>query len=176
MSTTLSRTWLLAMASLLIACAGGERSGPPGETAAERCTAFMARALTLDASSRASLQGALGAPDTVEAMTEPNRHIPDGIDSLFFVHYAGASATLRKPPAGGELLEKVVVTDARHLRWSEPGIGTAEARVLELLGEPLERDADVLVYQCGEGPVDEPVTFLLANGVVREVVFTYYVD
>lgn len=158
------------------ACAGGEGSMPPGETAAERCRAFVEDGLALDSLTRTGLRAQLGEPQRVEATTEPNRHIPDAVDSLFTMVWPGATVLMRMPPAGNDLVEQIALTDGRWLRWQTPGIGAAEARVMEVLGQPQERQPNVLRYACGGGPVDEPVGFVIENGSVARIVFDYYVD
>lgn len=148
---------------------------PPGATEAERCAAYVQDGLTLHAANRAEIRRALGAPDTVDVSTEPNRHVLESTDSLLTIVYAGVSFRLRRPGPGGELIENVTVRDNKYLRFA-PGTGASEAAVLEALGEPAARAEDELIYACGTGAVDDPVTFRLANGNVAEIVFAYYVD
>lgn len=167
---------LLALLLTASACTRGEGTMPPGETAEERCRAFVEDGLALDSLTRAGLRAQLGEPERIEAATEPNRHIPDAVDSLFTMVWPGATAVLRTPPAGNDLVEQISLTDGRWLRWNVPGIGSAEARVIEVLGPPQERQPNVLRYACGGGPVDEPVGFVIENGSVAEIVFDFYVD
>jgi hypothetical protein len=166
-----------AALGLALACAGGDGgTQPPGETPAERCQAWVDQGLAIDTLTRAGLRARLGPPTDVVAATEPNRHIPDAIDSLFTMHWPGASVMLRTPPSGADLAERVTVRDDRWLRWTDPGIGDAGARVVEVLGPPQERQPGILRYACGAGPVDEPVGFVIVDGVVSEIVFDFYVD
>jgi len=168
---------ILALLTLL-GC-GGEGVGgarPPGAGAEERCANFVTRSLTVEARTRTALREALGAPESVDVTTEPNRHIPDGTDSLVTVSYPGVAFSLRKPPEADDLMERIVVRDNRWLRWSEPGIGATSEDVTLILGEPAERDATLLRYSCSTGIVEEPVSFVLENGRVREIVFEFYVD
>jgi hypothetical protein len=171
-------TYGLSLVLLLFACGcnGGGASLPPGDTAEERCANWVEGALTVEARTRGALLQALGAPDSVLATTEPNRHIPDGIDSLITVNHQGIVFSVRKPPAGGDLVERIVVRDNRWLRWTEPGIGTSAERVVQSIGEPAEREATLLRYSCGTGIVEEPVSFVLENGRVLEILFEFYVD
>ena len=55
-------------------------------------------------STRAALQQAYGSPDSVNASTEPNRHVTGVTDSLFHVHYPGLTARFRKPGGGSDLI------------------------------------------------------------------------
>lgn len=170
-----------ALACLVVsgACAGtGEGGGdpPPGETAAERCAAWIEEALAVTGTGRDDIRAQLGEPTEVSATTEPNRHIPDATDSLFTVTYPGIVFSLRKPPEGGDLLERAHVTDNAHLLWTDPGIGASAERVIEVLGEPAEREPDLLHYACGSGPVNEPAFFVLRDSVVQAVIFDFYVD
>ena len=163
---------------MLLACSGDNMGGsrPPGSTTEQRCASFVERGLTVEGRTRAALHQTLGAPASIDVTTEPNRHIPDGIDSLVTVTYPGITFSVRKPPEGGDLMERIVVQDNRWLRWSEPGIGASSESVISSIGEPAERDETMLRYSCGTGIVEEPVTFVLENGRVREIVFDFYVD
>lgn len=155
---------------------GGRAAAPAGSTPAERCAAFVANGLAVAQRTRTELREEFGAPDTVIARTEPNRHSPGATDSLFTARYPGLTIEIRKPARGGDMAERMTVTYPRHLTYAEPGIGARETRVIELLGEPATRNADRLTYECGAGPVSSPVTFVIENAVVREVVFAFYVD
>jgi hypothetical protein len=163
-----------ALALLTLFACGGAR--PPGATAEERCANWVERGLTVDARTRATLRETIGAPESVDVTTEPNRHIPDGIDTLVTVDYPGVAFSIRKPPEGGDLTERVVVNDNRWLRWTDPGIGTTVERVITSLGEPTDREETLLRFSCGRGIVEEPVTFVLENGRVSEILFDFYVD
>lgn len=149
---------------------------PPGETAAERCVAYVERGLAVDSLTRAALRTGLGPASEESVTTEPNRHIPDAIDSLFTLQWPGLTVNVRTPPAGNDLVERVTVTDDRWLRWTDPGIGDTEARLREILGTPQERQGNVLRYACGMGPVDQPVGFVIADGAIVRIVFDFYVD
>lgn len=171
------RPRLAGCAVLFVATAcAGPPDLPPGETAAERCVAYVERGLALDSLTRAGLRARLGPATEETVATEPNRHIPDAIDSLFTMQWIGLSVDLRTPPSGDDLVERVTVTDDRWLRWTDPGIGDTEEGLREFLGTPQERQTDVLRYACGEGPVSEPVGFVITEGVITEVVFDFYVD
>ena len=124
---------------------------------------------------RASLQRQFGVPDSITATTEPNRHVPGRVDSLFVVHYSGLTASLRKPGGGEDMVDGVVVTESRFLAHPAIGVGAPEARVIAALGAPTRRTAGSLVYDCGEH-VEEPVTFHLRDGVVQRIEIDYYLD
>lgn len=163
-------------ALLLAAACAGSDGEPPGGTAAERCRAWVEEGLAIDSLTRAGLRARLGEPTDVVAATEPNRHIPDAIDSLFTLSWTGVSVAVRTPPSGTDLVERVSVQDNRWLRWPDPGIGSTEERVIDVLGAPQERQPGVLRYACGSGPVDEPVGFIITEGIVSEIIFDFYVD
>lgn len=124
---------------------------------------------------RAGLREAFGDPDSTSSKTEPNRHVPGAIDSLFVVHYTGLVARLRKPPDGPDLAEYVRVTETRYLRYPDLGIGARSSDIVKTLGEPTETDPASLVYDCGMG-AEQPVTFHLGDGVVESIEIDYYVD
>lgn len=155
---------------------GARAAAPVGSTAAERCAAFVANGLTVAQRTRAELREEFGAPDTVIARTEPNRHSPGVTDSLFTVRYPGLTIEIRKPAGGGDMAERMTVTYPRNLTYAEPNIGARETRVIELLGEPTAREAGRVTYECGAGTVPSPVTFVIEDAVVREIVFAFYVD
>jgi hypothetical protein len=125
--------------------------------------------------SRAGLRAAGGAPAQVEAATEPNRHVPGAIDSLFTVRYRDLVADLRTPSGGRDMAERVVVTGSRWVRHDGLGIGAPAAQVTAILGEPTARRPDALVYDCGMH-TEQPVTFQLAGNVVERIEIDYYVD
>lgn len=124
---------------------------------------------------RSSLERKFGAPDSVVASTEPNRHVRGRVDSLFVVHYSGLTASLRKPGGGEDMVDHVTVTESRFLAYPAIGVGVPEDRVIAALGEPTRRTRQSLVYDCGEH-IEEPVTFHLADGVVRRIEIAYYLD
>lgn len=122
---------------------------------------------------RADLRGALGAPDSVAASTEPNRHIPGAVDSLFTLAWPGLDLQLRVPPNGKELPVRLEATTNRAL--AHPWVGVAPERVEAILGPATRRTQESLVYDCGLG-ASQPVTFRLAGGAVTGVVVSFYVD
>lgn len=155
----------------------GDVSPPPGATAAERCAAFVGRGLRVTGTTRPEIRAELGDPLEVDVVTEPNRHMVGATDSLFALGYQGIEFQIRTPPSGRDLLERVVVRDNRHLRYARPGIGDARADVVSLLGPPTDgSEPDRLIYECGDGITPNPVHIVLADDVVREIWYTYYVD
>ena len=137
------------------------------------CATFLETALRA-APARAELHEAFGAPDSVRAWTEANRHVPDVLDSLFVVHYAGLQLEIRRPHGGLDMADLALVSDNRYLARGGIGIGAPAERVVAVLGEPAERTPDRLRYECGE--TGAPVMFLLARGVVTGLELDYYVD
>jgi len=124
---------------------------------------------------RQAFADAFGPPDSVAASVEPNRHIQGATDSLFTVHYPGAVLEIRTPPDARDMATHVRVTDSRYLAFPGIGPGTPADRVEEVLGEPHERSAGYVRYQCSEA-VEQPVTFRISDGRVIAVEIDYYVD
>lgn len=124
---------------------------------------------------REELLQAYGAPDSVHAATEPNRHVAGVIDSLFQVHYPGLTAGFRTPGGGSDLITRMDVTDNRYLRYPTIGIGARRDRLMQVLPDTSLVAADRVEYDCGMG-ANEPVTFWLVGGQIRRVSKSYYVD
>ena len=124
---------------------------------------------------RAELLQAYGAPDSVHASTEPNRHVPGVLDSLVQVHYHGLSAEFRIPGGGSDLITRMDATDNRYLRYPSIGIGARRDRLIQVVSDTSLVTDDRVEYDCNMG-ANEPVTFWLVSGQVRRVSKTYYVD
>jgi hypothetical protein len=157
----------------------GDRSDAPeltGGTAMERCRTFYTEGLAVEGRTRAELREELGEPSAIEGDTEPNRHDPARTDSLWTVSYEGLEAGIRTA-GGNDLLERMTVTDDRHLRYREPSIGTMKSKLIEVLGDA-DREADGdPQYLCAPEPMpDMPVTFRMTDGRVVTIVWEYYVD
>lgn len=130
----------------------------------------------LDAApTRAALAEAYGEADSIRVATEPNRHMAGATDSLFVVYYPGMVVDLRKPENGDDLVDHVEISDNRYLRYPAIGIGAPIDRVARVLGTPKLRDARRVVYDCGLG-AEQPVTFMLDQGIVRRIIVDYYLD
>ena len=124
---------------------------------------------------REELLQAYGAPDSVHARTEPNRHVAGVIDSLVQVYYPGLTAGFRKPGEGTDLITQMEVTDNRYIRYPSIGIGARRDRLIQVVSDTsLVRD-DRVEYDCGMG-ANEPVTFWLVGEQIRRVSKLYYVD
>jgi hypothetical protein len=151
---------------------------PNGAAVADiSCDGFVAEALSVRARTRAEFRSELGEPDRVEAETEPNRHDPSVTDSIFRIHHPGLVAQIRRPPAGGDMLERVEVSDNRFLAYPSLGVGAPAERITFTLGPPRERTNGRLVYECGaQFQPEEPVIFHLEGDDVVELWFTRYVD
>lgn len=194
MVTRAQRTWMLAAVALLaLACAEDRPDSPPSRAGGAEGTAAASRAdgsvgsanlpscdelavaLLRTPITRAELAAEYGAPDSVVATTEPNRHIQGATDSLFTVFYPGLTALLRTPPSARDMVTHVTVTDNRYVAYPQLGIDADAASVTDALGAPHTRDAGSLIYACGEA-VEQPVTFHLVNGVVSSIDISYYVD
>lgn len=147
---------------------------PPSAVEALSCEGLAWTILEAEPT-REGLAAGFGRPDSIVVSTEPNRHVRGRIDSLFAVHYPGLVSHLRKPEGGRDMADHAVVTANRFLAHPEIGIGVPESRVTQALGEPTRRTGGSLVYECGDG-AEEPVTFHLADGVVRRIEIDYYLD
>lgn len=126
-------------------------------------------------STRAALLQTYGTPDSVNASTEPNRHVAGAIDSLFQVQYSGLTASFRKPAEGSDLITQLEATENRYLRYPSIGIGARGDRLVQVLNDASLVTDDRVEYNCGMG-ADEPVTFWLVRGQIRRVSKSYYVD
>lgn len=148
----------------------------PGDSPRERCEAFYTEGLAVDGDTRVDLESALGDPVAVEQATEPNRHDPARVDTLWVLRYEGLEAEIRT--AGGrDLLERMTVADDRHLRFREPAPGTTEEELIEIFGEPDRRRGSYPEYLCAPEPTpDMPVTFEMDGDRVARIVWEYYVD
>lgn len=183
------RHCLAVLGALLVACSPDRAPSPeatpaadtataatvPGDTllAGMTCESFLGDGLRV-APTRAALADEFGAPDSVRAWAEPNRHVPDVTDSLFDVHYAGLFVHIRTPHGGNDMPDLARVTDNRFMQHAGLGIGAPGERLVRVLGEPSERSDTQLRYECSE--VAAPVTFTLARGVVTGIELDYYVD
>lgn len=124
---------------------------------------------------RAAVKSRFGAPDSMSSSAEPNRHVPGAIDSLHVLHYPDLRIGFRTPGGAGDMVTDVTLTDNRYVVESAIGIGATAGEVRRILGEPRRQSSAALVYDCGEG-AEQPVTFHLANGIVRMISIEYYVD
>lgn len=124
---------------------------------------------------RAAFAAAFGRPDTVIAMTEPNRHVPNAVDSLFTVAYPGFVMELRTPSDARDMATSVAVEDNRYLAWPGIGIGVSADRVRAVLGPPAASGSERITWDCGM-EVEEPVTFVIDDGRVVRIEISYYVD
>lgn len=125
--------------------------------------------------SRAGFVSRFGAPDSVQAFTEPNRHVEGVVDSLFIVFYPGLVLDIRKPEGAADLVAGVSLTDNRYVTDPRIGIGRPADSITEALGRPWEITGETLVYNCGVG-ADQPVTFHFRDGRVTRISIEYYVD
>jgi hypothetical protein len=124
---------------------------------------------------RQAFSAEFGRPDSVISSVEPNRHVPDAVDSLFVVHYPGLVMDIRTPEGARDMAAHVRVDDNRYLAYPAIGIGATAERIEEVLGEPRERGDGYLTYQCGIG-AEQPVRFSISDGRVTAIDIAYYVD
>lgn len=135
----------------------------------------LEREILAAAPNRAALEEAYGEADSMRVATEPNRHVQGATDSLFLVYYPGMVMNLRKPEDGDDLADDVEISDNRYLRYPAIGIGAPIDRVTRALGTPMLRDSGRVIYDCGFG-AEQPVTFVLNQGIVRRIIVDYYLD
>lgn len=150
---------------------GEERSGELVPVSCEGLETSLIAAMP----TRAGLRASFGAADSIRIATEPNRHMPDVVDSLFVVHYPGLVATLRKPGGGDDMPDLIEIADARYVGPAQLAPGVSAAQVVAVLGEPTEQDDTRLVYDCNLG-ADQPVTFHVRGGRVASITIDYYLD
>jgi hypothetical protein len=124
---------------------------------------------------RAALLAQFGIPDSVTGSIEPNRHVPDAVDSLFVVFYPGLVINIRAPQGGRDMAVGVTIQDNRYLAYPDIGMETSAARVTATLGAPTRRRDDVLIYDC-DAVVEQPVAFRIVDGRVARIDISYYVD
>jgi hypothetical protein len=122
----------------------------------------------------------LGTPDSVTFRTVINRHDPEMTDSVFVLHYTGASAEVyRAGYDGKEMLTELEIRDDVFIdSSSELRPGVTAATVRELLGAPTDSADSELRYVCEACLVSghETVSFLLADGRVRAIRIQYWID
>lgn len=136
---------------------------------------FVDRGLRPAGTTRASLAGTLGQPDSIAYEVIPNRHVPGERDTLFTIYYPDLVASVHRPGPGGELLSRVSVMANRHLRY--PALGATENAVTAAFGTPDERTDSSLTYHCTTCVAgDNPVVLFLQDGRVHRVQFNFYVD
>lgn len=138
------------------------------------CAGLHVRILRI-APTRAAFLAEFGTPDSVTRSTEPNRHVPDAVDSLFIVFYPGLVMNIRAPQHGRDMATGVTIQDNRYLAYPEIGVTTSAARVTAILGEPTRRRDDLLIYDC-DTVVEQPVAFRIEDGRVASIDISYYVD
>jgi hypothetical protein len=187
------RRTALALASVAAACGTGppgaesQRSdAPPGGAAPAIDATDTVAAVPLTCEdlhetilrvppTRRALAAAFGAPDSVHASAEPNRHVPGATDSLFTVYYPGMVLDIRTPQDARDMATYVRLEDDRYLAFPGIGIGTSRERLEDVLGTATQSDAETLIWDCGTA-VEQPVTFHLADGRVAAITIAYYVD
>jgi hypothetical protein len=124
---------------------------------------------------RAMLQARFGAPDSMIATAQPNRHVEGVTDSLFTIFYNGLTVDVHMPGGGSDMPVHVDVEHNRYVAFPRIGIGAAADSVIAALGPPTRREDAALVYDCGEA-VEQPVRFALSGGRVSRITIAYYVD
>jgi hypothetical protein len=124
---------------------------------------------------RAAFLAEFGTPDSVTGSIEPNRHVPDAVDSLFVVFYPGLVMNIRTPQGGRDMATGVTIHDDRYLAYPEIGMETSAERVTATLGTPTRRRDDQLIYDC-DTVVEQPVAFRIVDGRVARIDISYYVD
>ena len=159
----------------LIACAGAVEPAPRVQPPPrEQWLIEGPIAAQLD---RAQLVQRFGAPQRIESQPIPNRHDPSVTDSIVQLHYAGARYVYYVVTQGSHaLLDDALIRDPSHLRYAAPGIGTPADSLRAWWGEPTNGTDTTLEYDCTSCETPHPATFVIQDGVVREIRFDFYVD
>ena len=124
---------------------------------------------------REDLKRYYGAPDSLHAVVESNRHDPAEVDSIFNIYYPELRVRLRTPRRGNDLVEAAVTTSNRYLRYPSIGIGAPVERLSRILGKPTTSSDERWTYDCGS-EVEEPVALQIVQRHIRRVSKTFYVD
>jgi hypothetical protein len=96
---------------------------------------------------REQVRSRFGEPREVRVETEPNRHVPDAVDSLFHMLYDDVEVTLREAQSN-TLLERVVVHSNVRMGGAPPLIGASESELRERFGEPEGTPEGHFLYRC----------------------------
>lgn len=155
---------------------------PPGRELG--CTDVTERGLRIPTRTRADLIRALGEPDGLDsrAVAAPPDTAPEAaVDSVFRLRWPGLEVSGHRPAEGEEAIDEVVVRSNHYLRFPDLGIGVPPERLVEVLGAPGAREGDHsrgrLVYACHTSPArDDPVAFVVEDGLVDEIVYTFFMD
>ncbi|HEY0811085.1 MAG TPA: hypothetical protein VGD49_13040 [Longimicrobiales bacterium] len=165
---------------LLVSCSDSKQQGAASQANARdtvaACQQFAREGLKLKARNRAELDAEIGNPGYIQVTTEPNRHVPNAQDSIIRLESDGLIVQVRKPGPGGELFEQVEVSQRKWLNFPYFRPGVSASDVVAALGQPRRREANRLIYNCGESEAEEPIVFELEDGAVQRIVFNYYVD
>jgi len=132
-------------------------------------------------STRAQLTRGLGAPRSVRSDTTPNRH-GYGTDSIFRLDYGGIVYWVRRAGNNGpDLLEHAELLDGRRVLGVSVVVQqTTSKQLFAWLGMPPEReirgDTVMVTYKAPGDGADEFVRFDLVRGIVRRIVWIFYVN
>jgi hypothetical protein len=188
------RKLILAALLLAAACGGPE---PPVEEGDDRLTEFterddprragnpftdlprrddfIAHGLLPFGETREEISAALGEPDSASFQVFANRHVAEAQDTLFQLSYPGIAFQIYRAGPGGEFLSAVDVTENRYLLYGVIGDPLTEIRAS--FGDPDAEGEEEVAYLCRRClGAEEGVRFLLTDGMVRRVRFSYYVD
>lgn len=117
-----------------------------------------------------------GEPEGRTAEPTPNRHDASRTDTVVTLDFDGVRAGVYAVTGGDSLVQWVVVGAPGRLGASVIDVGTPWATVVDAFGPPDGSDDGRPFYRLQNGPVEEPVSFEVADDVVQWIRFGYYVD
>lgn len=89
---------------------------------------------------------------------------------------SATAAAVHRPGGGHDMFSRALISDNRYLRT--PVIGMVADEVERRYGRPEWRSDSSITYSCVGSciAVEDPVEFIFADGRVRRVRLSYYVD
>lgn len=168
------QTIVVATALALCACSSERPNGSSPDSMRNR---FVEQGLLVPGSRR-EISAKFGTADSIRTRPQQNRHNASQTDSIVDIYYPGLQLTFYVVSEGGNaLLQTVMVSDNRYLRYPELGIGASSATRIAALGEPNNHSLGKYRYDCKGCPLEEsPVYFHLTGDTVRRIGYSFYVD
>lgn len=138
---------------------------------------FVQQGLQIGARTGVEVRTQLGTPETTAGRVVQNPRDPAVADSILTWGYPGVEVEIYRLADGRRLVSRMSVTNARHLRFPDLTIGTAQARIEPLIGAPATEIGTALEFRCGRCPESsaEPVFVTVDGGRVTRIDFTFLV-
>jgi len=136
-----------ALADSIAAAAAAASADSASRAAAEGLQAYFDSGPLTAGATREEVRNRFGEPREVRVETEPNRHVPDAVDSLYHMLYDDVEVTLRVAQSN-TLLESVVVRSNDRMGSAPPLIGASDADIRERFGEPEGTPDGHFLYRC----------------------------